>query len=347
MLRRRAFLTATAFVLSAAPLAFLAAGCNSGSGGGGGTTGNASATTTGGASGGGNAKPEKLVFGFVPSLEADKIAATAKPMADFIAKEVGIPVETYTSTDYTGLIEAMGSGKVDIGALAPLAFVLAEDQNGTKVLLKSSRHGALTYHAIFITRADSGIKSIEDAKGKRMAWVDAASASGYLFPAAYLKNKNLDPDTFFSNTVFSGSHDNAIRAVYNGDADVASVYDDARTKVEKVLPDVKQKVVIIGKTDEIPNDTFSVRKDLDPELAEKIKQAMLKYAATPEGKKTLLDTYEIDGLAEAKSEDYDVVRKTAKSMGVDLSYIDKPKAPAASPAAAASASPSPVATAKP
>src|SRR3712207_194082 len=150
--------------------------------------------------------PDKLVMGFVPSLEAEKISDTAKPMADFISKELGIPVETFTATNYAGLIEAMGSGKVDIGALAPLAYVLAHDQNGARILLKTSRKGALTYHAMFIARADSGIKSIEQARGKRMAFVDPASASGYLFPAAYLKNKGYAPDTFFSQTIFAGAH---------------------------------------------------------------------------------------------------------------------------------------------
>lgn len=295
---------------------FALAGCgDNAASNGGGTGGNASAGSRG-------ATPDKLIFGFVPSLEADKIAESAKPMADFIAKEIGIPVETYTSTNYTGLIEAMGSGKVDIGALAPFAYTLAADQNAARVLLKSSRHGAVTYHAIYLARADSGIKSIEQAKGKRMAWVDPASASGYLFPAAYLKAKGNDPDTFFASTTFAGGHDNAIRAVYNGDVDVCSVYDDARNKVEQALPDVKKKVVVIGKTDEIPNDTFSVRPGLDPALVDKIKAALLKYAATPEGKQTLLDTYEIDGLAEAKDSDYEVVRQTAKAMGVDLKALD-------------------------
>lgn len=307
--RRVAALFATAALFLAA-----AAGCSDNNG---------AAGSSGGTANGGT--PSKLVFGFVPSLEANTIAETAKPMADFIAKEVGIPVETFTSTNYVGLIEAMGSGKVDIGALAPLAYVLANDQNGARVLLKSSRKGALTYHAIFVARAGSGIKTVADAKGKRMAFVDPASASGYLFPAAYLKAQNQNPETYFSQTKFAGSHDTAVRAVYNGDVDVAVCYDDARTKVEKTLPDVKQKVVIIGKTDEIPNDTFSVRKDLDVALSAKIKAAFLKYAQTPAGKKTLEDTYEIDGLAEAKDADYDVVRQTARAMDIGLSSLDKPK----------------------
>lgn len=303
--------------VAAACLFAVAAGCGPKSSPADGTGAAPSGTTA--------AAPKKLVFGFQPSVEADKIAENAKPMADFISKEIGIPVETFTSTDYTGMIEAMGSDKVDIAALAPLAYVLAEDQVGAQLLLKTSRSGKTTYHAMFVTRADSGIKTLEQAKGKRIAWVDQSSASGYLFPAAYLKSKGYDPDTFFSQSKFAGSHDNAVRSVYNGDVDVASVYDDARNKLEASTPDVKQKVVKFDQTQEIPNDTFCVRKGLDPALTEKIKAALLKYAATEDGKKVLKDTYEIDGLVEAKPEDYAVVRDTAKSMGITLSALDKKK----------------------
>ena len=267
------------------------------------------------------ATPKELVLGFIPSEQADKLAETGKPMADAISRETGIPVRTFTATNYVGLVEAMGSGKVDIGALAPLAYVLANDQNGAQVILKTSRHGSVSYHSMFITRADSGIKSIEQAKQKRMAWVDAVSTSGYLFPYSYLKNKGLDPEKFFAQSTNTGGHDKSVLAVYHGDVDVAAVYDDARDNVAKTVPDVKQKVVKIGQTDEIPNDTFSVRKGLDPALVAKIKSALLKYAGTPEGKKVLKDMYGIDGLQDAKDSDYDPVRKVAKSMNVELKSL--------------------------
>ena len=335
---RRTFLTLAAFF--AAAVSLTASGCDTKPAGDG-TTG-----ASGGSDAKGDANPKKLVFGFVPSVEADKIAKDAQPMADFLTKELGMPVETFTSTEYAGLIEAMGSGKVDIGSLTPLGYVLAKNQNYADVILKTKRRGSLTYHGMFVARADSGIKTIEDAKNKRMAWVDPQSTSGYLFPAAYLKNKNLDPDTFFAQTTFAGSHDGAIRAVYNGDVDVASVYDDARNKVEAEYPDVKTKVVSIGQTDEIPNDTISVRPTLDPALVEKIKAALLKYAETPDGKKTLLTVYEVDGMVEAKDADYDPVRVVAKKMDIQLKDLDKPKTPAgaASPAAMASPSASPMAS---
>ncbi len=277
--------------------------------------------------GGAPAKPAKLVFGFVPSVEADKIADNARPMAEFLSKELGMPVETFTSTGYSAMVAAMKTGQVDIGSLPPLAYVLAKDQGAANVMLKTSRHGSITYHCMFTARADSGIKTIQDAKGKRAVYTDQSSASGYLVPMAYLKKQKITPEEFFSEMRGVGAHDNAIRAVYDGDADIAMTYDDARNKLEKdpSYKDVKTKVVKIGQTDEIPNDTISLRAGLDPELSAKIKAAFLKFKDTPEGKKVLEDVYEVDNLIEAKDSDYDGLREIAKSMGVELTLFDKKK----------------------
>jgi phosphonate transport system substrate-binding protein len=264
--------------------------------------------------------PTHLTFGFVPSAEADKIADTAKPMCDYLTKELGIPVTSNTTNDYVGLLEAMKSGTADIGSLPPLGYVLAKDQGSAIVLLKTSRKKSLTYHANFFARKDSGITKIEDAKGKRLAYVDELSTSGYLFPMSYLKKQNIDPKTFFANMIPTGAHDAALRAVYTKQADVCCAYDMARNKLEKLdaYKDVKDVIVPIGDAGEIPNDTISVRSSLSPELAQKIKDALLKYAKTPEGAKTLMDVYEIDDLVEAKDEDYEPVRIVAKEMGVQF-----------------------------
>ena len=347
LLSRRPALAALAALFTASAVAAVMGGC--------GDTDKSS--SAGGASGAsvasGEANPKKLVFGFVPSVEADKIADNAKPMADYLSKKLGMPVETFTSTQYTGLIEAMASGKVDIGSLPPLAYVLAKDQNAADVMLKTVRKGSITYHSMFVTRADSGIKKIEDAKGKRIAFVDPTSTSGYLFPAAYLKSKGINPtnDSFFSRSIFAGAHDSAIKAVYSGDVDVAAVYDDARDKVVKVpaYKDVMTKVVKIGDAGEIPNDTLSVRSSLDPALVAKIKAALIEYAHTPDGKKVLDDTYGVDDVVPALDADYDPVRQVAKAMDVNIKEVitkkPKPK-PSGSPAAAGAPSPSPSAAAK-
>jgi phosphonate transport system substrate-binding protein len=272
-------------------------------------------------------KPTKLVFGFIPSQEADTIADTAKPMADFVSKEIGIPIDTFTSTDYSGLVEAMGSGKVDIGSFGPFAYVLAKDQGAADVILKTSRKGTFTYPWMFVVRSDSGIKKIEDAKGKKIAFVDPTSTSGYLYPAYFLKKNSYEPDEFFKQVTFAGSHDTAIRSVYTGDVDVAAVYDDVRDKMTKSLADVKEKTAVIytskGTDNEIPNDAIAVRPALPEELKAKIKEALLKYAEDPEGKKVLDGVYGVDALADARDSEYDPVREVAKLMGVNMNMFKK------------------------
>jgi len=122
-------------------------------------------------------------------------------------------------TSYTTVIEAMGSNQVDVGWLAPFAYVLAHDKNGAQVILASLRQGSKTYRSQIIVRADSGINSIEQLRGKKFAFVDPASASGFLFPNALLAQQGIDYKAFFSDTIFAGGHDKVIIAVYNKQVD--------------------------------------------------------------------------------------------------------------------------------
>jgi phosphonate transport system substrate-binding protein len=95
-------------LLSTAALFVGGAGCSDKVGANSSTTQNRASPAGDGNGNGAPAIPKKLVFGFVPSTEADKIADDAKPIADFLSKELGMPVTTFTSTQYAGLIEAMG-----------------------------------------------------------------------------------------------------------------------------------------------------------------------------------------------------------------------------------------------
>jgi len=264
--------------------------------------------------------PKELTLGFVPSKDAAKLAESAAPLANLLSKEIGIPVKSFVSTNYVALVEAMGTknNPVDIGFLPTFGYVLANQENGARVILKTERNGQTSYKAQFIVRAGSGISKVEDLKGKKFAFVDPASASGYLFPGAFLKSKGIDIQKDFSQTVFLGAHDAVVRAVYNGDVAAGVTFDDARTTLQKEFPDVMQKISILTYTDPIPNDTVSVRKDLDPKLAEKIQESLIKIANTKEGHDLLFKIYEIDGFQKGSDADYEVVRRTAKLMNIDL-----------------------------
>ena len=273
---------------------------------------------------------------FVPSADSQKVLASGEPLARLLTDATNLNFKVSVPTSYTTVIEAMGSGQVDVGWLAPFAYVLAHDRNGSQVLFASLRQGSKTYRSQIIARADSGINSINDLRGKKFAFVDPASASGFLFPNYTLAQMGIDYKTFFSDTIFAGGHDKVVIAVYNKQVDAGATFGqnidtgpptDARTLVTSTLPDVLQVVKPIAQTAPIPNDTVSVRAGLDPSLVKLISDGLLYVQSTPEGQKALRDLYGIDGLGPASDSDYDIVRNAARVLNLDLEQQIAPPKP--------------------
>lgn len=264
---------------------------------------------------------ETLTLGFIPSSDAGEIATTAEPLEEYLSEALGVEVVAEVMVDYTGLIEAMRTQQVDIGFLAPFSFVQGEERADVEVILKSVRHGSDSYVAQYVTHVDSGIDSLEDlveAEGLVWAYPDVLSTSGYLFPAAQLTEMGVeDLDSHFDQ-IAVGGHDNAIIQVYDGQADFATTFDDARENVEEDLEDVMDQLQVIGTTDAIPNDTISVRSELSDEWKEKITEAFLAINDNEEVLQVMNEIYNWDGLAEAESEDYDIVREVFAMFEDDL-----------------------------
>ncbi|QIA27862.1 phosphate/phosphite/phosphonate ABC transporter substrate-binding protein [Thermaerobacter sp. PB12/4term] len=279
------------------------------------------------ACGGGNQQaeepkdPDKLVMGFVPSQNATTLQETAEPLGKMLSDELGIPVEVFVSTNFIGLVEAMANEQVHIGFLNPFAYVIAKDRGDpVEVMFKSVRHGNDSYRAQIFVRADSGIDDVQGLKGKKFAFVDPASTSGYLFAAHYLLKNGIDPEKDIE-AIMAGSHDGAVLSVYNGQTDGGASFEDARTLLKDDYPDVMDKVKVIAYTDPIPNDTISVASWLSDDLKKRIHDAFAKIAQTEEGKKVLFDIYEIEGLTDAKDSDFDIIRNVAKDMGINLEEL--------------------------
>ncbi|MCD6101896.1 MAG: phosphate/phosphite/phosphonate ABC transporter substrate-binding protein [Candidatus Cloacimonetes bacterium] len=274
-------------------------------------------------------KKNPIKMYFVPSMEAGKIVTSGTAVADFLTKETGYHFKVAVPTSYASVIEAMGTEETDIAWLATFAYVLANEKFGAEVALTVVRKGLEKYRGQFVSLTDSDINTIEDINGKIIAYTDAASASGYIYPTAILKQKGIKPRRSF----FAGGHPQAILAVYQGTADVGCTFwappgkdgmvRDARRAVIDTYPDVVEKVKIIGYTDWIPNDTVTFRKGFPPEMKEKIIQALLNFANTKEGHETLVRLLDIDNFVRANDSDYDVVREALKTLGADASNLIK------------------------
>ncbi len=285
-----------------------------------------------------------LVLAFVPSLDAQRVLATGSTLAKMLEVATGYRVRAEVPTSYAATIEAMCANRVDVAFLAPFAYVLANQRCGADVRLVSIRANLPFYKSQILYRADLNVKSLQDLRGKRFAFVDPASASGYLFPAALLKKHGIDPDRFFSQVVFAGGHDKVVLAIYTGSVDAGAtfgdeVFSDARTRVEAQYRDVKDKVKVLMYTDPIPNDTVAFRRGLAEDVKERTAKALLRIAETAPGKETIDRLYQIQGFADfqaltttykmAKLKTFDEyfqpIRDAAKFLGLNLEELVRPR----------------------
>jgi phosphonate transport system substrate-binding protein len=272
--------------------------------------------------------PKELVVQFVPSQSAETLEAKAKPLEKLLGDRLGIPVKVSISTNYNTIIEAMASKKVDIGFLPPTGYVLAHDEKkSADLLLQAQRYGVDdatgqedktkmvdSYKSMIIVKNDSPIKTIEDLKGKKIAWQDVTSSAGYIYPGLELKKKGIDPDKDVKGIIVKG-HDKGVLAVLNGEVDAAAVFQDARLNVVKDVPDVFTKTRVLFFTAPIPNDTISVRPDMDPEWKKKIADAFIAIGKDPQGQQIISDVYSHRGYTASDDSKFNVVRDANKQMG--------------------------------
>lgn len=202
-----------------------------------------------------------------------------------IEKELGVPVKLFTPADYDGVIQGLLGGSLDMSWLGASAFakIYLTDPNAVDLALtKKNIDGSTGYFSIGFARADSGITSMDDAKGKVFAFADPNSTSGYLVPGAELLAKYGQLDQFFSEVRFSGGHEQTIVGVANGDfaagvtwADGLGNWEDGynsgalRRAADSGLVDMND-LVQIWQSKMIPEGPMVVRSGLPQDVKDRV-----------------------------------------------------------------------------
>ena len=274
-----------------------------------------------------------LRVGFVPAEDAQQVIQNAQPIVDILRQRLGMEVQPFVATDYTGVVEALRVNKLDIAFLTPASYVLAKNEANVRVVLKSERKGNPYYYAAIITRADSGIKKLEDLRGKTFAFGDPMSTSANVFPRKMFHDRGIDPVRDFKQILYSGGHDATVLAVLNGKVDAGATYanspDSNDTAWMRYLknPEDAKKIRAIAFSEPIPADNLVINGNLDKSTARRVEEIFLEMSRDPAGKKMLRDLYQIDGFVPASDKDYDSVRQAFAVAGIKLKDALQKKRP--------------------
>ncbi len=222
--------------------------------------------------------PDTLIFAYTP-VEDPAVYKTAwSDFLDHLVAETGKDVVFFPVQSNAAQIEAMRSGRLHIAGFNTGSNPLAVNCAGFRPFtIMASLDGNFGYEMEIITYPGSGIESVEDIKGKQLAFTSPTSNSGFKAPSAILKGDfDLLPERDFE-PVFSGKHDNSILGVANKDYMAASIANSVKSRM--ISRDVikEEDVITIYKSQTFPTTGFGVVYNLKPELQDKIRNAFFSF----------------------------------------------------------------------
>lgn len=225
---------------------------------------------------------EEIRFGIVGSDSAAALRSIWTPFLDDMSKETGLRLTPFFATDYTGVIEAMRFGKVQLAWYGNKSAIEAVDRaNGEVFCQFIGPGGTQGYYAYIITHRDGQLKSLDDmfaqAKSLSFGMGDPQSTSGTLVPGYYVfALRQLDPKAIFRITR-SSNHAGNILAILNRQLDVATNNSEEMEKLAERDPAGFAAIRIIWTSPLIPRDPLVWRKDLPDDSKRRIRAFVLAY----------------------------------------------------------------------
>lgn len=207
----------------------------------------------------------------------------------YLAQTVGRTAEVYQNRTYAETNELVRAGGVDIALVCSYAYVVGQRDFGMEAIAVPVVQGKPEYYSYVIVRSDSGITNFDQLRDRSFAFTDPISTSGRLYAEGMLVDRQSTAQRFFRQTTFTFSHDNSIKAVDDGVVDGAAV--DSLVYDQKVSqnPELGKRLTIIAKSPPFGAPPIVVNPKLDPELKQKLQDALLKMNDTPEGQRILAE----------------------------------------------------------
>ena len=249
----------------------------------------------------------------IPTTDPGKIIRQSKPLVDYLQQQTGATVDFTVPTSYAAVVEAVTSGKVDIAYLGGFTYVQAAARSGVTPLVQRPRDQ--NFHSLFITQPGSPIKSLADLMGRSFAFGDVNSTSGHLMPSYYMRQQHVDPSVI-DRAIYTGGHDATALAVANHKVDAGAMDELVYKQMMQSGKITDKQIRVFYTTPPFFDYVWVARSGLDPALAEKFRQAMLKLDASKPQDKEILDLLNAGKYVAADAANYDKLRQAAKDDGL-------------------------------
>lgn len=219
----------------------------------------------------------KIRIGILPGESKDKLLERYTPLSEYLSREMGAPYELIIPQSYSELLELFHEGKVDLAYFGGFTFLKAYFADDAVPLVMRDIDTRCTSY--YLVKADNPAKDISELCDKRLSFGSRLSTSGHLIPRYYLKEKDIIPEDFFSDVIYSGNHESTAFHVRNGIADLGIANAAVINRMFKDGRLDKNDVRILGETSSYPDCVWALHPSVDKTVQEKLRKAFLGLSA--------------------------------------------------------------------
>jgi phosphonate transport system substrate-binding protein len=228
------------------------------------------------------AEPSSVVIALRPDKDPDQMLAERRRLEAFLSERLGMPVTTQVPTLNAVIIEGLANGTIDLAFLPASAMVPARDRGLAKVLLAGELDGKTYYESYWLVRADSPYQTLEDLRGKPIAFASRTSTSGYVVPLYGLYQRGLvgedaDASRFFGrdNIFFGIGYVSAVERVLRGQAEAAAVSDYVFNRDRHLTSEQRAQLRVLDRHAPVPTHVIAVRASLPEAFQARLREALL------------------------------------------------------------------------
>lgn len=271
----------------------------------------------------GTAPERQLRIGLIPEQNIFTQMQRYEPLADYLSKKMEIKVNLEVLTRYGNIIDNFVSLGLDGAFFGSFTYALAHAKLGVEPIARPEKiDGSSTYFGLIFVRKDSNIKTANDMKGKIFTFVDKATTAGYLLPLAFFKENGIeDYRTFFKETYFAGTHEDAIHDVINRKADAGAAKNTVFYRLAGIDKRILRELIVLKRSPDVPNNALAVRKDLDVSIKIKLKETLLNLHKDPDGI-YVLKKLDSRRFIETTDNDFESVYKYIKEANINPATYD-------------------------
>ena len=232
----------------------------------------------------------------------------------WVSERTGAQLVRRQVASYDDLARLLRGGVLQVAWLPPILFARLDVEGVVRELVCADRGSGATYVSALVARAGGSVRALEDARGKRVGWVDPLSAAGYVVPRLRLAHLGHAPGAYFAEESFLGSHAAVVRAVLDGSVDVGATYagfDADGALARGAFRDVgarADELAIVESFGPVPSDVVAVHSAVPAELATLLAEAFEAASADPVAREAVQRTFDAERLTRQPLAGHDLLR---------------------------------------